>query len=388
MGKKIAVFCSHYFPYLGGVESYTAHLARALAKMGDKVVIVTSNDMNLDMLEWIDGIPVFRMPCFNLLGGRFPVSRPDGAFWKIHRKLMEFSFDLVVIQTRFYPHSLYASWLAGKQKARCIIIDHGTSHMTVGSPLLDRLGAWYEHGITAVLKKQGNEFFGVSKECCRWLRHFGIRAKGILYNGIDPEEITSLMEHPVRNFRQEFNISPSRLVIAYTGRLVKEKGVMNLLEAVRGLPREREAVLMIAGDGEEMVKLQEKKEADVFILGRISFPEVVALLSQSDIYCLPTGYPEGFPTAVLEAAAAGCYVITTDRGGSKELLLDRRYGTVMKDNRPETIRQAILAAASDKKMRDQAAVKTRERLLKYFTWDKTAGCVHRLARGESQREKL
>ena len=59
--RKIAIFCSHYYPYLGGVENYTAHLAGELKKRGDRVVIVTSNDMHLQTLEWMEGIPVVRM---------------------------------------------------------------------------------------------------------------------------------------------------------------------------------------------------------------------------------------------------------------------------------------------------------------------------------------
>lgn len=34
--RKIAIFCSHYYPYLGGVENYTAHLAGELKKRGDR----------------------------------------------------------------------------------------------------------------------------------------------------------------------------------------------------------------------------------------------------------------------------------------------------------------------------------------------------------------
>ncbi len=385
MGKKIAVFCSHYFPYLGGVESYTGHLAAALTDRGDQPVVVTSNDMKLKSLEWMEGIPVFRMPCFNLLGGRFPVSRPNRRFWKMHRKLMSIPFDLVIIQARFYPHSLYGAWLAKKKGIRCIVIDHGTSHMTVGSRLLDTLGAWYEHGITALLKKYCGDFYGVSKDCCRWLEHFDIRPCGVLYNAVDPREIQKLTEHPVRDFRQEFKISSSSLVITYTGRLVKEKGIMNLLAAFKSLPREMNALLFIAGDGEELEHVRKRKMEYVYALGRLSFQEVAALLAVTDIYCLPTDYPEGFPTAVLEAAAAECFVITTERGGSKELILDQRYGIIMKDNHPGTIRRALVKAASDEQLRKQAVKRTKDRLLKYFTWEKTAGRIHCLAEEKDNR---
>ena len=85
---------------------------------------------------------------------------------------------------------------------------------------------------------------------------------------------------------------------------------------------------MIAGDGEEWDAVCAGKSERILPLGRLSFEEVISLLGQTDIYCLPTDYPEGFPTSVLEAAAAGCYVITTSRGGSRELILDEGYGTV------------------------------------------------------------
>lgn len=376
MAKKICIFCSHYFPYLGGVESYTGHLSKALTERGDKVVIVTSNDMHLETYTKMDGVPVFRMPCFNLLGGRFPISKPNREFWKIHRKLMGVKFDLVIIQTRFYPHSLYGALLAKKQGAKCVIVDHGTSHMTIGSPVFDKLGEIYEHGITAILKRYCKAFYGVSQNCCRWLEHFNIKPAGTLYNAVDPSEIERLMEHPVRDFRQEYDIDASAVVVTYTGRLVKEKGIMNLMEAVKELPKH--VVLMIAGDGEEMEHVKEMADERMIPLGRLQLDEVAALLKQTDIFCLPTDYPEGFPTSVLEAAAAGCYVITTTRGGSQELIPDDSYGIIMNDNQPETIRKALEKALEDGDARDHAVEKTKARLKEYFTWDKTADQVHDL----------
>ena len=380
MAKKICIFCSHYYPYLGGVENYTGHLAKALVSRGDKVVVVTSNESHLDTYTRIDGIPVFRIPCFNLLGGRFPVTKPDALFWKIHRRLMRISFDMVIVQTRFYPHSLYGTWIGKKQGARCIVIDHGTSHMTIGSPVLDRLGAWYEHGITMLLKRNCRKFYGVSENCCQWLRHFKIEPAGVLYNAVDPDEIAAMMEHPVRDFRGEYGISPETEVVTYTGRLVKEKGILNLVEAIMELPEEKDMVLMIAGDGEEMEHVMERANSRVIPLGRLSAEEVAALLAQTDIFCLPTDYPEGFPTSVLEAAAAGCFVITTKRGGSSELIPDDSYGIIMDDNYPKTIKDALEQVGGKKEYRQRAAEKTKRRLHEHFTWDKTAGEIHSLLR--------
>lgn len=378
MAKKICIFSAHYFPYLGGVESYTYNLAKALIKRGDKVVIVTSNDMNLESYQMMDGIPVFRMPCFNLLDGRFPVVKPNRLFQKLDKKLKAISFDLVLVNTRFYLHSVYGLRFARKQGAKCVLLDHSTSHMTIGSRFWDTLGGWYEHSITAVEKYYCKDFYGVSSECCRWLEHFHIRPRGTMYNAVDVDWIEQLIKAPVRDFKHEYGISKDTLVITYTGRLLKEKGVLKLIEAVNRLTANHPLCLMIAGDGEELEAVQRLASKHIIALGRLSFEAVAALLGQTDIYCLPTDYPEGFPTSVLEAAAAGCYVITTTRGGSKELLLDDRYGMIMKDNEADTIQKVLEDVIERPGYRREAARRTKQRLLENFTWEIISGQVHQL----------
>ena len=67
---------------------------------------------------------------------------------------------------------------------------------------------------------------------------------------------------------------------------------------------------------------------------------MIALLRETDIFCLPSD-SEGMPTSVLEAAACGNYVVTTKRGGAKELLINEEYGMVLDDNRLETVQRAL-----------------------------------------------
>lgn len=378
MAKKICIFSAHYFPYLGGVESFTYNLAKALIKKGDQVVIVTSNDMKLASYQIMDGIPVYRMPCFNLLDGRFPVTKPNRMFRQLDKRLMKMSFDLVLVNTRFYLHSVYGVWLAKRQAAKCIVLDHSSSHMTIGSRFWDWLGGGYEHFITAVEKHYCRDFYGVSRQCCKWLEHFHIKPCGTIYNAVDAPRIEALLETPVRDFKKENNISADTLVITYTGRLLKEKGIYKLIEAVKRMPAEPPVRLLIAGSGEELETVRRLSSETVIPLGRLTFEAVVALLGQTDIFCLPTAYPEGFPTSVLEAAAAGCYIITTARGGSQELLLDDRYGMIIKDNEAETIQKALAHVIARPGYREAAAARTKQRLREHFTWDIISEQVHRL----------
>ena len=377
--RKICIFASHSLPYLGGIERYTSNLAKALMEMGDEVLIVTCNDMKLKEYELVDQVPVLRLPCFNFMGGRYPVTKWNKEFRKSYQKLKERDFDLVLINARFYPHTLLGAWYARRKGIRCVILDHGTSHMTVGKKLPDLVFAAVEHMLTFGDKLLCREYFGVSRACCHWLKHFGIHAKGVLYNAVDAQEIRRIGENPVKDFRKEYQIAPDTALIVYTGRLIKEKGIFKLIEAVKKLDPSWNVCLLIAGDGEEMGHVRACECERVKALGRLDFQEIASLLCQTEIYCLPTEYPEGFPTSVLEAAAAGCYVITTDRGGSRELIQDDSWGKILTEVSAETIRDAIEKALADPSMRRAAAQKAQQRVNEIYTWKKTAEKVDRLA---------
>lgn len=377
--RRICIFASHYFPYLGGIERYTYNLSEALMALGDEVLIVTNNDVNEKNFEVMDGIGVLRLPCFNFMGGRYPVTKPDREFRIQLKKLWEKEFDLVLVNARFYPHTLLGAWFAKKKGIRCVILDHGTSHMTIGRKVPDLVFAAVEHIITFGDRLLCKEYFGVSQACCKWLEHFGIQAKGVLYNAVNVKEIQNLAQNPVKNYREYLGLSEDTALIVYTGRLLKEKGIFKLIEAVETLDSEKKVCLLIAGDGEEWEAVKAREGERIRPLGRLDFQEIASLLGQAEIYCLPTEYPEGFPTSVLEAAAAGCYVVTTNRGGSGELILDKSYGTILEEVTVQRLRQELERILEHGEERRYAAQKAQKRVHELFTWDKTAQKVHNLA---------
>ena len=377
--SRICIFASHYFPYLGGIERYTYNLSKALMALGDEVLIVTSNDVKEKEFEIMDGIGVLRLPCFNVMGGRYPVTKWNNDFRKLYKKLQDKEFDLVLINARFYPHTLLGAWFARKKQIRCIILDHGTSHMTIGKRIPDMAFAAVEHGITCIDKLLCKEYFGVSKACCKWLEHFHIKAEGVLYNAVDAKKIAGITEHQKESFREKCGIDEDTAAIVYTGRLIKEKGIFKLIQAVEDINSSYKVCLFIAGDGEELEAVKKLESNRVKPLGRLEFEQIASLLGQAQIYCLPTEYPEGFPTSVLEAAAAGCYVITTNRGGSTELILDETYGSILETVTSECLKEELERVLRNSKHRQEAAKKAQKRVQELFTWEKTAEKVHGLA---------
>lgn len=378
MGKRYCIFSAQFLPHMGGVENYTYNISKELIKRGNKVVVVTNNTTASLLRENIEGIEVMRFPCFNFIGGRFPVMKLNHQFWKIHKILKKQKYDIVVINARFYLHSIYAARYAKKQKIKSICIEHGTSHLSVNNKVFDFIGGVYEHFHTAVLKSMCKNYYGVSEACCEWSAHFGINSKGVLYNAVDLKKIEQLKADDKLNYRESYHIDNKATVITFTGRLLKEKGIYELISAVEKYNEKHEKIyLMIAGEGpeEEFVKIHRSQY--IIPLGRLPFPNIIELLKESDIFCLPS-ISEGFSTSALEAAACECYIITTKRGGTKELVAGEEYGIVMENNSVESIYEALEKAAGNTILREKGQEMCYNRLKNKFTWEKTVDELERL----------
>lgn len=370
--KCYCIFSAQFLPHVGGVENYTYHMAKELVKKGHEVTIVTSNVEKVQAYEKLQGINVYRLPCYNFVNGRFPVFKLSKEFFEVNKIISKQKYDLIIINTRFYIHSLYGLFFGLLKKNRTIFIEHGTIHLTMHNFLLDILGNSLEHIFTFVEKIFCKEFYGVSEACLEWLEHFHIKGRGTLYNAIDLQEIEMQKKVPICSFRENYGISKESIVITFTGRLVKEKGVLTLIEAFLNINKENEKLyLFIAGDGDEENAVNSVENNNILPLGRITREEIIALLKETDIFCLPSD-SEGMPTSVLEAAACRNYIVTTYKGGAKELILDEQYGIIMKSNDEKTVEKALRLAIEQKDSRENAVELTYNRLKDNFTWEKVA----------------
>lgn len=383
MKKEKDVYCifsAQYLPHLGGVERYTYNLAKTLKEKGNNVIVVTSRIDKLPESEMMDGIRVYRLPCINLLDGRYPVLK----FWNkryrvIKKRLSKYHIKFLLVNTRFYLHSLAGVKFGYKNKIKTIMVDHGTSHLSVHNRIFDTIGGWWEHIITWRDKRYSNDFYGVSLASCEWLKHFKIEAKGALYNALNMNDINALINNRNKNVRKKYNIPAGAKIIAFTGRLLEEKGIIPLVSSVEKICENRDDVyLVLAGDGPLEDYVNEHKSNHIIPAGRLEYQDVISLLVESDIFCMPS-FSEGFSTSVLEAVACKCYVITTERGGSKEIIVSKEYGTIIKNNNEKLVYDALLEVLDNKDMRDRACNNSYNKLINEFTWDVTADKVIEIA---------
>lgn len=385
--KKICMVTSQYLPHVGGVENYVFNLSRELAARGHKITILTSQIEGVPAFEENGNIEIYRLPTKQFMGGRFPVLKPNGELRRFTKQFRKRSFDVMLVNMRFYFISLYAVRLAKKMGVRCIMLDHGSSHLNTGGKLTTRMSEWFEHGITFLEKRYCKEFAGVSKESLKWIRHFGIKSELLLNNAVDIEAFLQYQKHPVRDFRKEYGIPDDAIVISFVGRLTVEKGIEQLVHAVKRICAggRHDVWLLAAGGGYLLEPLEQQKSETTHFVGQIPTDQIAAMLKQSDIFCLPS-FSEGFPTCVIEAGVCRSFVITTQRGDAKEIVRSEEYGIILPDNAEEGVYQAILSVLDRPDYRKRATELCYERIVNNYTWKHTADSFLRLLETEPKKK--
>lgn len=379
--NHIAIFSALFFPNVGGVEKYTDNLSRALVSQGYSVTIITNNTLDVAEREILDsGAEVVRLPCVSLLSGRMPLPRFCKRYRRLWREIEDDSYSGIFVNTRFYPHSLMGLKLAKRKGLRAIVCEHGSAYLTLGSRVLDRLLAVYERLMTAMVKKYSPDFYAVSGKSSEWLKTFGVETKGVLSNAIDADSF--VISSSNRSFRMGLAFSGEDLLACYIGRFVPEKGIHELLGAMRSLEEESVPVkLVMAGYGPLESAICDAGLSNVFLVGKLSQGDIAALLLDADVLCLPTR-SEGFSTSLLEAAACGTPAIVTDVGGACEVIPDSTYGTVIEDMESNTIARALRWAAGHRDLLAEQGARCRTRVCSMYTWDDTARAVVKAFEGD------
>jgi glycosyltransferase involved in cell wall biosynthesis len=340
---RYVLFSARYAPEVGGVESFTAHLARELAEEGHRVTVVTSAIAAQPGVEsQPDGVEVVRLPCRPLMGGRLPVPRKNALFKVLLARVEEARPDRVLVNTRFYGLSLVGLGLAQRIGAKAVVLDHGSAYLTLGNAAADVAIHVYEHVMTRRCCAYAPVFAGISSFSARWLRTFGIDTDVVIPNAIDA--VAFREERSSRDFRQELGIDAQKLVVSI-GRLTPEKGSRELVEAARIVGGG--FAFAFAGEGPLREVLERDLPQNVTLLGNLTHPDLSALLSQADLFCLPTR-SEGFCTSLLEAGAWGLTPAMTHVGGTDEIMGDPvRFGALLPSMDAQDVAASLMRLERD-----------------------------------------
>lgn len=223
MQKTFLFISAQYLPTPGGVERYTNNLARKLISHGHKIIVVTSSLKGLPQQETdSDGIRIIRLPSWAFMKGRLPLLRLSRQFRNLTKELWQIPIDYCVINTYFYPLSMYAAALCHKNKIPAILINHGSAWLMTGNPLLQFAGQVYERISVQICRHYCPRIMGVSAAAKNWMHTFSVSAEGIITNAIDPDSVVRSANTSI-DCRNKLGISQNAPVIAFVGRLIPEK---------------------------------------------------------------------------------------------------------------------------------------------------------------------
>lgn len=167
-------------------------------------------------------------------------------------------------------------------------------------------------------------------------------------NGIDICKFSTknLDEVRLRKLKDELNIEQIDFVIGYTGRLVRDKGIIELVHAFQTLQCKYVTLkLMLVGMLEERDALPSdivesiKQNSRIINTGYVQNSNIEYYYALMDVFVLPS-YREGFPTSVLEASAMELPIITTKATGCIDSIVEKETGIFVKHD-SESIAMAI-----------------------------------------------
>ena len=232
------------------------------------------------------------------------------------------------------------------RKTPWIAFHHGYTSANKKDILYSKLDRWSLRGADRVIT--------VCKPFAEMLRGMGVREERIhvVHSSIDPDSMNHVSPEKVARLKSELGITPDERVILSVGRLSKEKGHADLLEALRLLKAKSPNLdwkLVLVGDGPERMEL-EKQAILADIKDRIVFAghlgDVAPYYAIADVFVLPS-HSEGSPNALLEAMAAKVPIVATTVGGVPEIVTDGESALLTPPHDPKSFSLAIWRMLED-----------------------------------------
>ena len=226
----------------------------------------------------------------------------------------------------------------------------------------------------AMILRQSRFFFPVSVEVERIFRQKGYTGESaVLPLGIDPD--TYCRHDNVDAIRRSAAAADGQVLIGYLGRIVQEKGLLTLLDAlefIKDLPWR----LIVIGSG----PLEEQFDARAASLGlsgkinRVGFvPHEAAprYLSAMDALVVPSetqlNWKEQFGRVVIEAMACGTPVLGSNSGEIPNLIADTGGGWVFKERDARDLADKLATLIRDPALRAELAAKGRAAAIERYS---------------------
>lgn len=348
--------------------SFVLDLARSLAREGHEVVLVTPHAAGARRYETTDSVQVRR---YRYLPDRWERLTGDGGMLSNLRRsplmwlevvplVVGLAFSLIREARRQPPDLIHSHWLLPQGLV---------------SGLVSRI-----LGIPHVATVHGSDAFALRGRVPTLAKRIALRLSDVVtVNSGAVEQVVRqlapksvrihLIPMPVRK-RQSVDahslpkVAVGRPTILFAGRLVKEKGVADLLQAFARLRVDyADAKLVVVGEGNdrpsfERLALDHRIDGDVDFVGWQPPDAVLALMAMSDVVVGPSHRgPEGSSEAqglvFVEAMSVGTPVVATEVGGIPDAVHDGETGILVREHDVDGLVAGIKTMLTDDVLRSK-----------------------------------
>lgn len=336
-----------YPPQIGGVATYTKQLEDKLIEEGHNVYVLTykqdiTQPTNVFMANSLN-IPVIR-------GFSFIIS----SYFMLNRIVKEKDID-IIHANYILPPGLVC--VLNKSHAKKVITVHGSDINILPNNKILR------HVIKFVLNKADALYFVSEK----------LEEKAINICGKNIQEKTTITPNTVstKKFKplkgnKKILTKYQHPIVVFIGNLVKQKGLIYLLEAKK--LSDTEYTLLIYGDGPEKEVLQKYIETNnlknTFLMGKTTIPEQI--IPESDIMVLPS-ISEGASIIALESMSCGKALISTDSGNISNIITNNKDGIIIPPKNPQLLSNAIDDLITNTKKREKIGENARKLIINKYS---------------------
>lgn len=379
MGRDLAVVMLTWeFPprIIGGISPHVYYLSRSLARNGVKVYVVTCDFPSAPSHEVVDGVEVFRVDSYKN-------PSPDFASWvylmnvNMQKEAAALVRGLGGVDV-FHAHD----WLVADAGIGLKHVFRKPLLVTVHSTEIGRRNGIhfdYERMIHETEAWLTYEAWRVV--CCsdymvshvRWA--FGLPADKLVMvpNGVDADVYAKIENEDLSGFRLRFAL-PEEKIVLFVGRLVYEKGVHVLVNAVSRVLAKVNAKFVIVGNGYMKEQLSGLIKGlglghKVLFTGFVNDDTLRKLQKCADVSVVPSLF-EPFGIVALEAMAAGSPVVVSDTGGLSEIVEHDVTGVKVYADNPESLAWGITKVLLDKGYADWLRSNALRKVHEKYDWDR------------------
>ncbi len=318
LNPQIVVFTTIYKPHIGGLERYVEKFYKNIP--GRRIYIISCRlDKKLSKVQRDGNTIILRYNAIKFLNGKYFIPNLFSVFriyWLFKKRLRK---PLVMhTHTRFYVMNFLALIISTLRRKKLFHFEHGTTFVKDGSGLVQMVAWLYDQTFSRILLNNTDVVLPIGELTRKFLvekLHFDQYKFGpILPIGIDSYELD-----------RDRTLIGSRLKLLFVGRLVRSKGIFELIDCCNELKRSgKDFELTMFGSGSDIDSLENyikelHLESQVHVLGSVTNEIVLRAYVDQDIMINPS-YSEGGPTTVLEALVVDMPIISTKVGVTEQVL--------------------------------------------------------------------